>query len=110
MKGTSYVINLKRRPDRLERFTKFYSVDGPDLPLVVFDAIDGSKESDLSRVPEDIQSRISSDNDFKNSATIRAIAYSHMLVWKMIADGQDDYGMILKMIVFLDRVIIYFLL
>jgi len=94
LSGKSFVINLKRRLDRLERFTKFYNTDGPDLPLVVFEAIDGSNQIDFDRIPTELLQLISENNDFKNSDTIKAIAWSHMIIWKMIADGPDDYGMI----------------
>jgi len=95
MKGVSYVINLERRPDRLERFTKFYNEDGPSLPLEVFKAIDGTNEQEFERVPQDIKDRVSQNNDFKNSGPITATAYSHLMVWSKIAqDYNHDYGMI----------------
>ena len=53
MNGKAYVLNLKRRPDRLERFKGFYEKHGPRLPLTVFDAIDGSNPEEFNRVPED---------------------------------------------------------
>jgi GR25 family glycosyltransferase involved in LPS biosynthesis len=46
-----YLINLKRRPDRLLNFNKFYGKsDLKNVPITKFDAIDGSK-LDVSMIP-----------------------------------------------------------
>jgi GR25 family glycosyltransferase involved in LPS biosynthesis len=92
--GKSYVLNLKRRPDRLERFQKFYVDLGPELALEVFEAIDGSNFKEYDRVPESIKVSISNNNDFNNKSSIRATAYSHMMIWLKIANGEEAYGMV----------------
>jgi GR25 family glycosyltransferase involved in LPS biosynthesis len=95
MKGNAYVLNLKRRPDRLERFQKFYSESGPELPLKIFEAIDGSNSVDFDKVPLTIIKNLSNDNDYNNKNSIRATAYSHMMIWKEISeDLENDYGII----------------
>ena len=46
-----YLINLKRRPDRLLNFNKFYAKsDLKNFQITKFDAIDGSK-LDISKIP-----------------------------------------------------------
>jgi GR25 family glycosyltransferase involved in LPS biosynthesis len=92
--GKSYVINLKRRHDRLDRFKQFYLESGPNLPLEIFEAIDGSKLSEFDRVPSDLVGCISENNDYNSKNSIRATTFSHMMIWKEIANGDLDYGMI----------------
>ncbi len=94
--GKSYVINLERRPDRLERFVKFYYDYGPNIQLNVIKAIDGINKNDLERVPEYISSCILDKNDYENKNSVRATSYSHMLVWKMIAESEEEYGIIFE--------------
>lgn len=96
MNGKAYVLNLKRRPDRLARFKEFYEKHGPDLPLTVFDAIDGSDPNYFERVPETIIKSLSDQNDYNNKNSIRATAMGHMSLWKSIAEGDFDYGMIFE--------------
>lgn len=96
MKGKSFVLNLERRPDRLERFKKFYTDFGPDLPLDVFCAVDGSKQEQISRVPSSIIDCASSTNDYNNKPSIKFTLYSHMMIWLEIANGDLDYGMIFE--------------
>jgi GR25 family glycosyltransferase involved in LPS biosynthesis len=96
MKGKAYVLNLRRRPDRLSRFQDFYNQFGPDLPLTIFEAIDGSKESEFDRVPEIIINKVSTENDYNNKASIRATAFSHMMLWKEIAESDFDYALIFE--------------
>jgi hypothetical protein len=77
MKGISYVLNLKRRPDRLSRFQEFYTNSGPNLPLTIFEAIDGADPNQINRVPESIIKSISENNDYNNKPSIKFTAYSH---------------------------------
>ncbi len=96
MNASAIVLNLHRRPDRLDRFQKFYTEFGPNLPLTIFEAIDGSVETEFNRVPVEIINSISDVNDFGNKNSIRATAYSHLMIWKTIAEGNNEYGMIFE--------------
>jgi len=90
MLGKSYVLNLKRRPDRLSRFQEFYQNLGPDLPLTIFEAIDGSDPSQINKVPQSIIKCVSDDNDYDNKPSIKCTAYSHLMMWKEIAESDDE--------------------
>ena len=94
--GKSFVLNLKRRPDRLSRFQEFYTKYGPELPLIVFEAIDGSDNNQLIRVPEPILKSVSDNNDYGNKPSIRCTAFSHMMIWQQIVEGEEDYGLIFE--------------
>jgi len=96
MKAKSYVLNLRRRPDRLLRFQDFYSKYGPDLPLTIFEAIDGSDPKQIDRVPESIKNSVSEDNDYNNKLSIKYTAFGHMMMWKEIAEGDCDYALIFE--------------
>ncbi len=91
---SAFVLNLKRRSDRLERFQKFYSEHGPNLPLRVFEAIDGA--SDFHKVPSKLSNSILNINDYDNKSSIRATAYSHMMIWSEIIDGEEDYALVFE--------------
>lgn len=95
-RAKSYVLNLKRRPDRLSRFQKLYSAHGPDLPLQIFEAIDGSDPNHISRVPESIIKSVSDENDYNNKLSIKYTAFSHMMIWKEIADSDSNYALIFE--------------
>lgn len=76
----SYVINLKRREDRLAKFTEKYTEHGPDVSLVVIEAIDGS-------LGETSYDYISKDNDFNNEPRVIACAQSHIKTWINIIES-----------------------
>ena len=88
---SSYVINLERRIDRKESFITNYNKLGPDLPLVVFNAIDGTKG-----ITDSFKEFISNNNDFNNNSRVIGCAISHMRVWELIANGSDKYGLIFE--------------
>lgn len=94
--GIAYVINLKRRNDRLEKFKESYNKYGPPLELNVIEAIDGKNEKDIERVPQDIISMISDKNDYDNKLVIKYTTMSHLIIWKKIAEGNHDYGVIFE--------------
>lgn len=95
-KAKSYVLNLRRRPDRLSRFNQFYNDHGPNLPLTVFEAVDGSKLEEFNRVPESIKNSVSETNDYGGKNSIRATAFSHLLIWKEIAESDFDYCLVFE--------------
>ena len=91
----SYVINLPRRTDRLEKFLHGYKVGGPSEELVIVKAVDGSNLNELEQEP--YMSKFSENNDFGNNPRIKACAISHMKSWAMIAnDGPDAIGLIFE--------------
>ena len=94
--GKAYVLNLEKRPDRLSRFQEFYNQHGPDLPLEVFTAIDGSDPAQVLRVPESIIKSVSDINDYNNKPSIKCTAYSHLMIWKKIAEGEEEYSLIFE--------------
>jgi GR25 family glycosyltransferase involved in LPS biosynthesis len=96
MNGKACVLNLTRRPDRLDRFKEFYAKYGPELPLMVFNAIDGSIPEEFNRVPETIIKSLSEQNDYNNKTSIRATAMGHMLLWKKLLESDEDYFLIFE--------------
>ena len=96
MKGKSFVLNLVRRPDRLKRFQEFYEKFGPNLPLTVFNAIDGSNPDEFNRVPETIIKSLCETNDYNNKASIRATAAGHMFLWNKLLESEEEYSLIFE--------------
>jgi len=97
---TSYVINLKRRSDRKETFTKNYETFGPDIPLIFVDAVDGSVD-DLTKLKcllskVSFNEYINKNNDYGNNPKISACSISHMKTWSLIANGSDDFALIFE--------------
>jgi GR25 family glycosyltransferase involved in LPS biosynthesis len=88
---SSYVINLERRKDRKTIFLKKYEELGPDLPLTIFNAIDGTKTID-----DPLLELISNDNDFQGNPRVTATCLSHIHVWKQIAEGPHEYGFVFE--------------
>lgn len=97
MTGQSWVINLARRHDRRKKFTKNYNDLGPNLPLNIINAIDGTNAKDFNIVEiQQLLKSVSEENDYNDNPRIRATVLSHMNVWQNIANGDDDYGMIFE--------------
>ena len=100
MKLTAYVVNLKRRPDRKEKFLKNYSgifgIENPYIPLVISEAVDGSLSStDFSKEP--LIELVSEDtSEYSNNLRVKATILSHLQVYKKIVDNGDDYGLIFE--------------
>lgn len=104
----SYVINLEKRNDRLENFTKIFEKYGPGtdiLPLEVVKAIDGTNHDNIQSLKEflkeneNIQSLVDllddTDNDYNGNPRIFACALSHIMTWKKIAEG-SSYGIVFE--------------
>ena len=78
-----YVINLKRRKDRLELFDKRIGEK-----YVVVPAIDGSKFGGRNTVYTVDEDKILSDvNDYDSNPRISSIILSHYNTWKSIVDS-----------------------
>ncbi len=78
-----YLINLKRRNDRLERFSRAH----PDLAALVNvkEAVDGCQ---LKMSPE--LAKLFAPNDFGWKKSVMGCALSHYDVWSRLANDQPD--------------------
>jgi GR25 family glycosyltransferase involved in LPS biosynthesis len=89
----SYVINLERRPDRKEKFLKDYETLGPNIPLEVIRAVDGTTPNEVTT--NTMFEYTSSDNDYQDNPRIRAKILSHLTTWSNIAKS-DSYGLVFE--------------
>ena len=73
-----YIINLKRRPDRLAAFWKSSGLSSDSVHVV--EAVDGSQITEWNDLLEEKFSR----NKMNSVATLFACALSHYKLWKHI--------------------------
>ena len=78
-----YVLNLTRRTDRKTDFTKRFNDLEISDPLEFVEAIDGSKQ-ELNRL-----------GNYENPR-LAATAQSHYKIWKLIAESDKSYGVVLE--------------
>ncbi len=90
---TSYVINLKRRSDRKEKFLKKYNDSLNSFKLNIVEAIDGSLENNKSYLNEYVSDDMT---EYKNNPRIHATIMSHVKVWSAISTGSDKYAIIFE--------------
>ncbi len=100
-----YLINLKRRPDRLKKFLELYNEsDMNDTLLIKFDAIDGSK-LDIDSVP--LSELAKAELNQLESTGFRTKHYqltkggigcylSHVKVWENILKNNYKYALIFE--------------
>lgn len=100
-----YLINLKRRPDRLKKFLEHYNgSDMKDNSLIKFDAIDGSK-LDIDSVP--LSELAKAELNQLESTGFRTKHYqltkgaigcylSHVKVWENILKNNHKYALIFE--------------
>ena len=100
-----YLINLKRRPDRLKKFLEFYNnSDMKDNSLIKFDAIDGSK-LDINSVP--LSELAKAELNQLDSTGFRTKHYqltkggigcylSHVKIWENILKNNYKYALIFE--------------
>lgn len=91
---SSYVINLERRTDRKINFINNYNKFGPNIKLNIFKAIDGTHEENVFN--DSFYKYISLENDYGNNPRVSACTLSHLHVWDLIANGEDDYGLVFE--------------
>jgi hypothetical protein len=92
--GESWVINLKRRPDRRERFLERYHRHGPALPLHIVPAVDGLDPRTAAEHP--LAACVSPANDYGANPNVHATILSHLEVWDRIARSPHDYGLVFE--------------
>ena len=102
---TTYLINLERRPDRLERFMKTYEQsDMGNIPLTKMNAVDGS-ELDISKVPlsevargelKQIETTGFRSKHYQLTRGAIGCYLSHVKVWRDIVDNNYRHGLIFE--------------
>lgn len=83
------VINLKRRPDRLEKVSSILKDE--QLVFDVVEAVDG-KELEYSQELD----KLFRGNDFKSRRTFIGCAMSHYKLWKDLIKSNDPYYIIME--------------
>lgn len=83
----SFVISLKRRPDRIDKFSKDYNKLGPNVPLTIVEAVDGLIGMDKLK---DLPGSEYISPDFAHSPRVKACAMSHIKVWDLIANSDQN--------------------
>ena len=101
----TYLINLDRRPDRLERFMRTYDAsDMRDIPIQRIRAVDGS-ELDISKVPlsdiargelKQIETTGFRSRHYQTTRGGCGCYLSHVKVWKDIVENNYSHGLIFE--------------
>lgn len=92
MRIRSIVINLDRRPDRMENFTKQRALAAPELPVVRTSAVDGR-----SLVATKFLSHLFRGNDFGFRRGVVGCALSHLELWqRLLSDPAVEGYLILE--------------
>lgn len=100
-----YLINLDRRPDRLERFMRTYdNSDMRDIPIQRIQAVDGS-DLDISKVPlsdiargelKQIETTGFRSRHYQITKGSIGCALSHIKIWKHIVENNYSHGLIFE--------------
>ncbi len=77
-----YMVNLKQRPDRLEKMRNIFDKEG--LHINKFEAVDGRK-----LVPTASLMSLFEGNDFGTRSTFLGCALSHLKLWNMLCDDNN---------------------
>ncbi len=83
------LINLQRRPDRLEKFKK--QIDKYSLNFTIFSAIDGYKLK-----PNRQLNKIFENNDYNMRKGIVGCALSHLQIWIELIKSNKDFYLIFE--------------
>ncbi len=83
----TYVINLKRRPDRLEKITK--KLNDMAFTYKIFEAIDGSTLASTDELKNMFR-----NNDFRYRKGVIGCALSHISLWKQLINSDKDLYLI----------------
>lgn len=82
------VINLERRPDRLDTITK--TLTSRKLRFLRKEAVDGTKPIDI------IQYKMFDGNDFGYRQGVIGCALSHYNIWKDLVNSEDNYTIVIE--------------
>lgn len=82
-----YIINLKRREDRKNEIIKRLQ-EANIYNYNIIEAIDGTESLPPTK------NIIDNNNDFQSNPRIAATILSHRKVWKLIAESDQDYGIV----------------
>ena len=86
----SYLINLKRRPDRILKF--FRNNKNEILPLNIFEAVDGKKLEKNHKIQKTF-----STGDYNYRSGIIGCASSHIELWKIfLKEYKNDFMLVLE--------------
>jgi GR25 family glycosyltransferase involved in LPS biosynthesis len=85
----SYVINLKKRKDRLDRFMLLWNSEFSKFPLTVIEAITPDTISKSPYISEDT-------SEYFNNIAIRATIESHVNTWTIIANSESMGGLVFE--------------
>tara|TARA_B100000405_G_scaffold13983_2_gene11642 strand:- start:8026 stop:8823 length:798 start_codon:yes stop_codon:yes gene_type:complete len=101
----TYLINLDRRPDRLERFMKtFEASDASKMQLTKISAVDGG-ELDISKVPlsevargelKQIETTGFRSKHYQLTRGAIGCYLSHVKVWRDVVDNNHRHGLIFE--------------
>lgn len=101
----TYLINLKRRPDRLEKFMKTYRAsDMKNISLSRISAVDGS-EIDINKVPlsevakgelKQIETTGFRSKHYQLTRGAIGCYLSHVKVWRDIVENEHAHGLIFE--------------
>jgi GR25 family glycosyltransferase involved in LPS biosynthesis len=81
-----HVVNLDRRPDRMETFRKTHTA----FSFNRFTAVDGNQLT-----PSAFIDRLFNDNDYHFRSALIGCALSHINLWKQLMDSPTDEGFII---------------
>jgi GR25 family glycosyltransferase involved in LPS biosynthesis len=85
------LINLTRRPDRLETVSEELKIFENTIPINIFPAIDGNMLKPSAEL-----SYLFSNNDFGMRRGMVGCALSHLKIWKNMVDENIDYMLIFE--------------
>lgn len=93
-----YVINLKKRPDRLDRFQKQISAYLPDIDITVVEAVDGTSLNLEDPFYKKNVNKWNFDN-LKNEKKLRGViacCLSHLNCYDLISKSDEEYSLIFE--------------
>ena len=93
-----YVINLKKRPDRLDRFQKQISAYLPDIDITVVEAVDGTSLNLEDPFYKKNVNKWNFDN-LKNEKMLRGVigcCLSHLNCYDLISKSEEKYSIVFE--------------
>lgn len=87
----TYILNLERRPDRLEKFKKLNTALNIFFEPSVFNAIDGKNLNSNNHIL-----KLFETNDFNWKRGVIGCACSHIMMWLELLNSEYDYLLVLE--------------